>query len=139
MTQRISEDRSEVLRVDRRGRVRSTAAQREAALAEFDRSGLSGIKFAALAGINYQTFAAWLGKRRKAAQPQAASAEAGSGDSLAANGPLRWVEAVVDAGPKATLLIELPGGMRLEIGHAAQVPLAVQLLKALQSKEGRPC
>lgn len=39
-----------------RGRVRSTVAQRQAMLAEFERSGLSGPQFARVAGIAYQTF-----------------------------------------------------------------------------------
>ena len=44
------------LKIDRRGRVRSTVAQRQAVLAEFERSGLSGPQFARVAGIAYQTF-----------------------------------------------------------------------------------
>ena len=40
-------------------------ARAEALLDEFERSGLSGPKFAALVGIKYQTFAAWSARRRK--------------------------------------------------------------------------
>ena len=46
-----------VLKTDALGRVKMTAAQRERVLDEFERSGLSGAKFAKLAGIKYQTFA----------------------------------------------------------------------------------
>jgi DNA-binding transcriptional regulator YiaG len=35
-------------------------------LAEFERSGVSGKKFAALVGVNYQTFASWRQQRKKA-------------------------------------------------------------------------
>ncbi len=140
MTQRISQDRDEVLKIDKRGRVRSTPVQRMAALEEFDRSGLSGIKFAALAGINYQTLAAWLSKRRRIAaqQPTPVGGQAGA---LGPGQHVRWVEAVVDPASQAPppLQIELPGGVRLEIRSAAQVPLTVDLLRALQLKEGRPC
>ena len=62
--------------------------RREALLDEFERSGLSGVKFAQLAGIKYQTFALWARKRR----------EARSG-SAAAESPERsmsFVEAVFD-------------------------------------------
>ena len=128
-----------MLKVDKRGRVRSTPQQREAALEAFDRSGLSGIKFAALAGINYQTLAGWLGKRRRAAQKAAPAPVEGEAGALASGNAVRWVEAVVDPSLKATLHVELAAGMRLEIGSAAQVPLAVQLLKALQGKEGWTC
>ena len=54
------------LKIDRRGRVRSTVAQRQAVLAEFERSGLSGPQFARVAGIAYQTFVSWR-KRQLAA------------------------------------------------------------------------
>lgn len=53
-----------VLKTDVLGRVKTGARQREAMLDEFERSGLSGTKFAAVAGVNYQTFASWVQKRR---------------------------------------------------------------------------
>lgn len=40
------------------GRVRTPPARKEALLDEFERSGLSGARFAALAGIKCPTFAA---------------------------------------------------------------------------------
>jgi DNA-binding transcriptional regulator YiaG len=54
-----------VLKTDVLGRVKTGVPQREAILDEFERSGLSGTKFAAVAGVNYQTFASWVQKRRK--------------------------------------------------------------------------
>ena len=54
-----------VFKQDGLGRVRMPAARREQLLDEFERSGLSGKKFAALAGIKYQTFATWAQKRRR--------------------------------------------------------------------------
>ena len=56
----------EVLKTDVLGRVRTPAERREALLEEFARSGVSGRKFAALVGINYQTFASWVQQRRQA-------------------------------------------------------------------------
>ncbi len=55
-----------ILKTDVLGRVKTGARQRERVLDEFERSGLSGMKFAAVAGINYQTFASWVQKRRSA-------------------------------------------------------------------------
>ena len=56
----------EILKTDVMGRVRTPPARRQALLEEFARSGVSGKKFAALVGINYQTFASWVQQRRKA-------------------------------------------------------------------------
>ena len=55
----------QVLKTDELGRVRTPTARRESLIQEFERSGLSGAKFAALTGIKYSTFASWLQKRRR--------------------------------------------------------------------------
>jgi hypothetical protein len=118
-----------LLKTDVRGRVRTPVERREALLDEFERSGLGGPKFAALVGVKYQTFAGWVHERRK------------KGLVAPAAMPLRLVEAVVSAEPKkqsgvagtaaSILQVHLGGGVRLEIGDAAQVKLAAALLKAL--------
>jgi hypothetical protein len=56
---------------DARGRVLVPKERREALLDEFERSGLSGVKFAQLAGIKYPTFASWVTKRREARRADA--------------------------------------------------------------------
>jgi len=48
------------------GRMQRTPEQRERILDEYERSGLSGPKFAAVCGVKYQTFAAWLGAPARA-------------------------------------------------------------------------
>jgi hypothetical protein len=54
---------------------------------------------------------------------------------------VQWVEARL-AGPAAEaecgLVVELPGGARLEVQDARQAVLAAQLLRALQAG-GTPC
>jgi hypothetical protein len=45
----------EILKQDSLGRVR----------AAFDRSGMSGARFAAMAGINYSTFSSWVQERNQ--------------------------------------------------------------------------
>ncbi len=122
-----------ILKTDTRGRVRTPVAQREGLLDAFERSGLSGMKFAALHGVKYPSFAGWVQKRKRrrqldsmglaAAGAATASREADSG------GALRWWEAVVgeEAGRggdngghggngvlRGGLLLHLPGGLRTQ-------------------------
>jgi len=83
-----------VIKTDVLGRLRTSAARRERLLEEFDRSGLSGPKFAALVGVKYQTFATWLQKRRRqgAGQVKAggASAPASPGTKRLEEGTFSW-------------------------------------------------
>jgi hypothetical protein len=51
-------DTDQVLKIDAAGRVWTPRAQRDAALDEFERSGLSATKFAAHIGVKYPTFTA---------------------------------------------------------------------------------
>jgi hypothetical protein len=97
----------QILKTDAQGRVRTPAKRRESLLEEFDRSGLSGSKFAELAGIKYQTFATWLQKRRRQGASPTKTAHA-----------VRWLETVVEqahaSGRKnqLALVVELPGGAK---------------------------
>jgi hypothetical protein len=114
-----------VLKTDEKGRVRTPAARRESLLDEFERSGLSGTKFAALAGIKYQTFAAWACKRR---QQRGVSAPA----TLKPADPARWLEAVVEQAQNSTVMVlQLPGGARVEMADEKQAVLAAVLVRAL--------
>jgi hypothetical protein len=118
-----------ILKTDTKGRVQTPAARRESLLDEFERSGLSGAKFAALAGIKYQTFAAWSLRRRK---------RTGTKTPAKPTDPVRWLEAVVDQAQNPTvaksfaLSLQLPGGARLELAEVKQAPLAAALLRALE-------
>ena len=75
-----------------------TPVERQVAMVrEFERSGLSGPRFAALAGVKYQTFATW---RRKH-----------GGEAVSrprAEGKLTLVEAVVTAGNGVTSAAAMP-------------------------------
>jgi len=55
----------EILKQDRKGRVRTPRAKQEVILDEYERGGMSGPEFAQYLGIKYQTFATWVQKRRK--------------------------------------------------------------------------
>ena len=125
----------QVLKTDEKGRVRTPAKRREKLLNEFERSGLSGRKFADLVGVKYQTFAAWAQRRRRQRGGMLNQSPNKSAD------PVRWLEAVVaEAQSSATspipvLKIHLTGGAWLEIEKPQQVPLAAALLRSLQ----QPC
>ena len=49
-------ENSLILKQDVMGRVRVSAERRAEVVAEFQRSGLSGCRFARLAGVKYSTF-----------------------------------------------------------------------------------
>lgn len=132
-----------VLKRDALGRVKSDAAQREAILDEFERSGLSGVKFSAVVGIKYATFASWVQRRRRQRAASARKDRAGKsapGRTLPVP-RLGWVEAKVERQapmpvPRAALRLALPGGAILEIADQAQALLAAGLLRALQARGG---
>ena len=126
-----------IIKQDTRGRMRVTGERREALLAEFERSAMTGRKFAAWAGIKYSTFSNWLRARRKLPSPSAPGAEN-------APGP-RWLEAVVnssaDRGAEVKtkpggLVVEAAGGVRIEIADEAQIKLVAQLLRELGRERG---
>ena len=118
----------EVIKTDTLGRLRTSVARRESLLGEFDKSGLSAKQFAALSGIKYQTLATWLQKRRRRGVTPVKGAD-----------PVKWLEAVVEqaqgGGAGVGLLLQLPGGTRVEITNLHQVALAAALVQAL----GTPC
>ena len=116
-----------LVKTDSKGRLRISKEQRKAVLAKFEQSGMSAAKFAAAAGIKYSTLAGWLQRYRRL-KPRAA-----------AKG-VRLVEAVIgsnpaqDSGLRTGLMVHLPGSVRVELTSAAQVPLAIALLEALQNR-----
>lgn len=134
----------EILKIDARGRVRVPVERREALLDEYEKSGLSGKKFAILVGIKHQTFATWATKRRK--QRGAARGQSLAAGKTAESVPkLQWMEAVVEKDAvssgkrREALSVHLPGGARLEIGDGRQVALAAELLRALAGQRELPC
>lgn len=125
----------QVLKVDKRGRVHTPASRQEELLDEFERSGLSGAKFAEVSGIKYQTFAAWVSRRRKMRQSSVAKPSEGKAD------PVRWLEAVVDRAVPGSgvLVIHLPGGARMDVADGQQATLAAELLRLLEKGQPAPC
>ena len=116
-----------VLKRDAGGRIMVPLARQVELVQEFERSGLSGPKFAALAGIKYQTFATWRRRHGRAPAVRRSSQRRPAG---------LWLEAeMACAQGSATLSVDLGGAAVLKIADSRQVPLAAQLIKALQT----PC
>ena len=126
----------EVLKRAALGRVRTPRARREALVEEFEKSGVSAKKFAALVGVNDETFASWVQTRRKA-----------RGQRAPVTGPVRLWEAVVEGGGCADrqpmgalgLWIELPGGSRLSVASPVQLQMAAELVALLAQRTGARC
>jgi transposase-like protein len=109
--------------LDSKGRVRASREQRRVILAEFERSRVSATQFAKRTGLKYSTLAGWLQRYRRG-KPQGRARQ------------VRLLEAVVEqAQPSAALVVELPGGARMEVRDANQAALAAALLRSL----AKPC
>jgi transposase-like protein len=106
---------------DTKGRLRVTKAQRRDILAALARSGESLPRFARRIGLKYSTLARWVQVSR--VKP-------------AGRKPvLRLLEAMVESAPvtavDTVLVLQLPGGVRVEVADEKQAGLAAILLRAL--------
>jgi transposase-like protein len=112
--------------MDSKGRVRVSKEQRQPILTEFERSRVSATQFAKRIGLKYSTLAGWLQRYRRAKSRRCARS-------------VRLLEAVVEeaqnSGDKSPLVLELPGGAKVQITDAKQATLAAILLRTL----ARPC
>jgi hypothetical protein len=130
------EHQSEILKTDKMGRVRTSLERREQLLDEFEKSKLSGQKFARLTGLKYSTFAVWVAarRRRRAAISPALP--------TAASQTVEWLETVIDKAQASTpvagspLIVRLPSGAAIELASASQASAAATLLRAW---EKAPC
>jgi len=118
-----------LLKTDALGRTHHTREQRERILDEYEHSGLSGPKFAALCGVKYQTFATWLQrrKRKRGAYPKRRP-------QRKVSTRVQWLEASVQpaAASSTGLLLQLPGGVRAQISREHHIALAAALVRALE-------
>ena len=127
----VMESGSEILKVDEVGRVRTPPEKREAMLAEYERSGMSGAQFARFVGVRYSTLMYWLQKRGKGA---------GQGEERASprNDQPRWLEARVEGevSKSEKVVVEMGGGIRMLIGNRRQAALAGEVLRAMGLGQG---
>ena len=132
---------SGLIRTDQLGRCRYTAEFREATVAAFERSGLSGIRFAKQSGVNYTTFATWVQQARRERARPAPAADTVEGGSV------RFAVAEIEGEPppdirdpggtapgvggRAGLVVELPGGGVARADGAGGIELLAALLREL--------
>lgn len=132
----LTEGNGTVLKVDIKGRVHTPPQRREQILDEFEKSGLSGQKFAELTGIKYQTFAGWAARRR-AQRGLAPSKPSQPSQSV------RWLEAVVSEAAAAppqgltAIKVVLGTGAWVEFSQLNQVALVAALLQAMDKPSPR--
>ena len=144
---------SEILKRDQRGRIWIKPKRREALLDEFERSGLSGAQFARLTGVNYSSFQNWVARRRQK-RGHGLEAPGEKRPTVAEPREVRLVEAVVESdgesrgpapapplpGPSGVgLLVELPGGSRMQIETPVQLQMAAELLALIAQRARARC
>lgn len=131
------EEVGQILSRDTRGRVLVSRERRESLLEEYDRSGMSGVKFAQYLGIKYSTLAHWLQSRRRRRQREKLLLEART-DAAVGKSTVGWIEAVVEGSPArvpaGTLRIYFAGGAYAQISSAGEAALAAELLGRLGAK-----
>jgi hypothetical protein len=121
---------SEILKTDKCGRVQTTPERRRELLAEFERSGLSAPKFAALTGLKYQTLAGWLHQRRKQRDQMAPAVHPAKEPTV------QWLETVIEkaqatqAVPNLNLIVRLPSGAMIEVANTTQAVLVGEVLRS---------
>ncbi len=115
-----------ILKSDACGRMLAPVERQVELVREFECSGLSGPRFAAMAGLKNQTFATW--RRKNGTLPVTRQRS-----TVPASGLGMWMETVVEPGDGRALTVMLPGGASVSVSHPSQAPRVAQLLKALSS------
>jgi transposase-like protein len=129
----VMEAGSEILKLDEVGRVRTPPEKREAMLAEYDRSGMTGAQFARFVGVRYSTLMYWLQKRRRARRA------GGRCEAAARPDHPRWLEARLEgeASKAENIVVEVGGGVRMLVSNRTQAALAGEVLRGMGL--GRGC
>jgi len=111
--------------LDTKSRLRVSKGQRRDILAAWARSGDSVPQFAQRTGLKYSTLARWVQQDRRhkpSRRPR----------------PLRLLEAMIESVPNSVpsgLVLQLPGGVRVEVADEKQAALAALVVRALS----QPC
>ncbi|MBV8416245.1 MAG: hypothetical protein JO251_13630 [Verrucomicrobia bacterium] len=134
----LAEEPGQILSQAARGRVLVSRERRQSLLEEYDRSGMSAMKFAQYLGIKYSTLAYWLQSRRRQRQKEKSLIKAGA-DTEPGRSNGTWIEAVVEnpSGPGVSvgaLRIYFAGGAYCQISNAGEAALAAELLGRLGAK-----
>jgi len=128
-----AEEPEQILSQDTRGRVLVTPERRELLLAEYDRSGMSGMKFAQYVGIKYSTLAYWLQRRREQRRKEKSLVKAGA-DPKPGRSNGGWIASVL---PTTRLTVaRICRGYFLLAGHAAGVSSGIRCI-GISANPGR--
>ena len=117
-----------IRKADRRGRFHYTEEQKSAMGEAYRSSGLSGPRFAAMYGVNYQTLASWLGKRKGTVPFAPAGTPAPRFLSLIR----AEIEGFRSPAGMTPMEIQLPGGAKLTITASTHVRLAATLIREIE-------
>jgi hypothetical protein len=137
-----AEEVGQILNRDAQGRVLESRERRESLMAEYDHSGMSGVKFAQYVGIKYSTLAYLLQSRRRHRKREKLLLKAGTDTEVGkSNGG--WIEAVVENGsqprvPLGGLRIYFAGGAYCQISSAGEAALTAELPGRLGAKRPNP-
>src|ERR1700750_1272466 len=134
----VAEEVGQILNRDAQGRGLVSRERRGSLLAENDRSGMSGVKFAQYVGIKYSTLAYWLQSRRRHRAKEKLLLKAGPDTEVSKNNG-GWSEAVWENGaqagvPVGGLRIYFTGGAYCQVSSGAEAALAAELLGRLGAK-----
>jgi hypothetical protein len=112
-----------MLSQDARGRVLISQERRETLLEEYDRSGMSGVRFAQYIGVKDTTLDHWMRRRRLQRQKEKLLIT-GGGQTEPTRSNGRWIEAVVDksGSPARTH----SAALRIYFGAGAYCQIAMQ-------------
>ncbi|MEM9299814.1 MAG: hypothetical protein AAGA64_15690 [Bacteroidota bacterium] len=120
MVRTMTQEETIIWKTDVLGRVTMPSARREEVLDEYECSDMPAARFAKVHGINEQTFATWVQKRKK---------------KRIKKQPLALVEAVV-AEKSKDIKMELANGIRIEISDHSQLSLEHLLIKFKHTDSG---
>jgi hypothetical protein len=143
-----SQSHERILRTDVLGRVQTPADLRDAILDEFEKSGLSGTKFAKARGLKYQTFATWVRGRRKErgeypllaqVAPETSHTSASLRDGECGEKSFTFVELTRQQSEPPTpspngedrLLVELGDKVKIHVQNDQHILLAAKLIRSL--------
>lgn len=122
-----------ILKTDVLGRVKIGRDHREALLDAFEQGGASGKAFARDHGVNYQTFASWIQKRRRERGLYPAMKRLPSAPMKLTLAEVEVPSTTPSPAAGSPIEIALPGGLVIRAGEGASLSSVVELVKALRS------
>jgi transposase-like protein len=125
MTDTTGGSEPEVIKLDKLGRSRYSEEYRLQVLDAFEQSGMTAMAFAGQCGVKYQTFMTWLKRRRGTVVDSRVKS------SSASIGPKFLLAEVREQQPAEGLQVTLPSGAVVHASCREQLPLLVELLRAL--------